>query len=403
LKEVGYTIARGKTTSIRYHGNLPSGSQLHIKNGSYNSGTIEQGRAPTNSRAPSNSSNMAKNFKETYGEDVPKGDNNHHGISVGVYNKDPLCQAADKAGVSKVDDGGGLIAAPSNSNAYDNKETGRSAEEQAAVEKLNAHGGRVDELAHTGSHGNLDERAKERLREEADRLKEDYDTKDLNKIPKDVLKNSVEKVRQELLQELRDANAIIKGVKAGTLPKSELQKLPKYIQRYDKLQDNKGNPPQPGDSNVRWRITHKPNGDQYNRFREVASRLKDKANQDPTTTHTIGNTPINLLTEPLQTPERLAYFNARYLSKKMEGRDYLDTGTQVITRTKSGTIEAYDIPSYKLNTVVDPSKGTITMRQPTDQQARTLEGQRKEMLMETQQIARGDQSPNIKRNRGLEL
>jgi hypothetical protein len=342
LKEVGYTIARGKTTSIRYHGNLPSGSQLHIKNGSYDSGTIEQGPAPTNNRAPSNSSNMAKNFKETYGEDVPKGDNNHHGISVGVYNKDPLCQAADKAGVSKVDGGDGLIAAPSNSNSYDNKDTGRSDEEQQAVDKLNAHGGRLDEIAHTGSHANLDRRATKALKDEADELKRDYRTDDLNKIPKDVLKNSVEKVRQELLQELRDANAIIKGVKAGTLPKSELKKLPDYIQRYDKLQDSKGNPPQPGDSNVRWRITQKPNGDQNNRFREVASRLKDKANQDLTTTYTIGKTPINLLTEPLKTSEELAYFNARYLSKKMEGRDYLDTGTQVITRTKSGTIEAYD-------------------------------------------------------------
>jgi hypothetical protein len=371
---------------------------LHIDK----NGVIQKGAPPINNRYPSSSSKMDKEFKATHGEEVPKGDNNHHGISVDVYKSDPLCQAADKAGVTTIDGGGGLIAAPNNSNSYDNKNTGRTAKEQAAVNKLNASGGRVDSLAHTGPHGNLDKRAEEKLEKEASELKNKYRTNDLNKVPKHELKNSVEKVRSELLKELRDANEIIKGVKNGTLPESKLQELPKYIREYE-LKDSKGNPPQPGSRNKYWRITQAPTGEQSQRFRQVASGLKEKANQSPPKTYTIGNTPINLLTEPLKTPDRLAYLNARSLSKKMEGKDYLNTGTQVITKTKSGKIETYDLPSYKLNTVIDPSKGTIAMKPLTKQQAETLEGQRKEMLAETQQVASVNQSPKVERSRGLTL
>lgn len=365
-------------------------------------GVIRKGLAPSNNRLPSSSHKMAKNFRETYGEDVPKGDNNHHGISVGVYKRDPLCQAADKAEATEVDRG--LIAAPSNSNSYHNEDTNRTAQEQAAVDRLNANGGRVDELAHSGSHGNLDKRAEKLLDKEADRLREKYGTEDLNKVPSHELKNSVEKVRQELLQKLRDANRIIKGVKAGTLSRSELKKIPDYIRRYDNLQDNKGNPPQPGNRKEVWRITKNLTGGQLKNNPEVASSLKEKANQPLTVTYLTRDIPKDIMTKPL-TADRVAYFNAYCAKVIAKRRDSMTTVTQEFKRTKSGTVEIYDLPNRTLNTVIDPSKGTITAVKPTEQQANLLEGQRKGILNTYNNLAATSQksAPDTNMRRGLSL
>jgi hypothetical protein len=219
-----------------------------------------------------------------------------------------------------------------------------------------------------------------------------------------VLKNSVEKVRQELLQELRDANRIIKGVKDGTLPRSDLKKLPNYIRRYDNPQDNKGNPPQPGNQKEVWRITDHRTGDQSTRSQEVASSLKEKANQPLTVTYLTRDVPKDIMTKPL-TADRVAYFNAYCAKVIAKRRDSLTTATQEFKRTKSGTVEIYDLPNRTLNTVIDPSKGTITAVKPTEQQANLLEGQRKGILNTYNNLAATSQksAPDTNMRRGLSL
>jgi hypothetical protein len=309
--------------------------------------------------------------------------------------------------VRGVDDGHGLIASPGNSDAY-NGTLKRTSQEQAAVAKLNVNGGRVAFVGHSGSHSNFDKRAEKLLEVESRRLKGKYGVEELNQIPEcELLKelaNSIDKIRNQLRKELVDANKLIKKVQNGQLPKSELRKLPEYIKEYE-LKDSKGKAPKQGDPKY-YKITQEPassqkaaqglTGEQADRFRAVASALKARANGSQLTTYDLGNTPINLLSKNLDTPERLAYFQARDITKKMKDKDYLENEFQVATRSSSGKIEVYNLPSYTLNAVIDPTKQTISVRPQTMDQAARLEVQREMMLAQAQV------KPDIKKERGPE-
>jgi hypothetical protein len=389
----GYTWSpNNDRPTLRRKDKTSNTPELHLDR----NGIIRRGPAPTNNRAPSNSRDMAKNFKETYGEDVPKGDNNHHLTSVKTNNETEITQEAQRLGVRGVDDGSNLIASPSNSDAY-NGTVKRTPKEQAAVDKLNANGGRVDVVGHSGSHPDLDTRANELLDNESERLKEKYGVEELKQIPEGNLRkelaNSIDKVRNQLRKELVDANKLIKKVQNGQLPKSALQNLPKYIKKYP-LRDTKGNAPRQGDPKDYYKISQEPassqkiaqgpTGEQANKFREVARALKARANGSQMTTYDLGNRPANLLSKKMDTPERLAYFMAQNITTKMKGTDYMKDEFQVAAREKSGEIKVYDPSTYILSAVIDPTKQTISMRPPKKDQADRLEVQRKETLAQAQ-------------------
>jgi hypothetical protein len=209
--------------------------------------------------------------------------------------------------------------------------------------------------------------------------------------------NSIDKVWDQLRKELVDANKLIKQVQSGKLPKSELKKLPKYIKEYP-LKDSSGNAPKPTDPKY-YKITQRPTGEQVNRLRVALNTLKAKADASQMTTYSFGNAPVNLLTQAIDTPEQQAYFKALYVKTKMEGTDRMQDEFQLATREKSGEIKVYDLPTYTLNAVIDPTRKTIDMRKQTTDQANKLEGLR-EMIVAQAQVK---PEPSVKKSRGFEI
>jgi hypothetical protein len=78
----GYTYSRnGGRPTIRRKSQTCDYPEMHLDG----NGMIRKGSSPANSRAPSNANDMAKNFKQAHGAEVPTGDQNHHLISVNVW------------------------------------------------------------------------------------------------------------------------------------------------------------------------------------------------------------------------------------------------------------------------------------------------------------------------------
>jgi hypothetical protein len=82
----------------------------------------------------------------------------------------------------------------------------------------------------------------------------------------------------------------------------------------------------------------------------------------------------------------MTYHNYKtgYTTTRMEGTDRMQDEFQVATREKSGEIKVYDLPTYILNAVIDPTGKTIDMRTQTTDQANKLEGLRETIVAQAQ-------------------
>jgi hypothetical protein len=364
LKEVGYTIARGKTTSIRYHGNLPSGSQLHIKNGSYNSGTIEQGRAPANTRI-SDSKTMTDNVLEGTGlKEVPKGYQVNHNIPDNVYKNDELTKLNDKqrkqsGKKSGVDDQGNLVIMPKKAAATQNMDPAV----QKAVRVLRSKGRLLKNINHRGPHDAFSERAKKILDGEKRELTRRYGK--LKEAPAAEVEKAVKRAEKQLMDELKDADQ-----KIGL---GKYNELPQWVKDYVKP-DNQ-NPDQ-------FRLSETPQRQQNilasNPKLAVAlgkavRRMKNEIVDNYTYSYTPGKIPIN------QTPQDRAETLAVTTLQKMQGKNGEKIksawGDDFKAEWQGQNIEITNPSTGKKLGTIYPEQNKIAMAQPlSKRQAEILDG-----------------------------
>jgi hypothetical protein len=379
LKEVGYTIARGKTTSIRYHGNLPSGSQLHIKNGSYDNGTLEQGRAPTNTRI-SDSKTMTENVLEGTGvEKVPEGYQVNHNIPDNVYKNDELTKLNDKqrkqsGKKSGVDDQGNLVIMPENAAATQNTDPAV----KKAVKVLRTKGRLLKNINHRGPHDEFSKRAKEILNREKQELKERYDK--LEKAPASEVEKAVKRAEKKLMDELKDADQKIGQGKYNDLPKE----VKDYIKP-----DNQ-NPGQ-------WRLSETPQTQQNilasNPQLAVAlGKAVRRIKNEIVDNYTYSYTPGKVSTE--RTQEGYAKTLAATTLQKMQGKNGEKIksawGDDFKAEWQGQNIEITNPSTGKKLGTIYPDQNKIAMAQPlSKQQAEILDGVQAKAAANNN-IARGD-------------
>jgi hypothetical protein len=360
LKEVGYTIARGKTTSIRYHGNLPSGSQLHIKNGSYNNGTIEQGRAPANTRI-SDSKTMTENVLEGTGlKEVPKGYQVNHNIPDNVYKNDELTKLHDEHRKksdkkSGVDDQGNLVIMPENAAATKNPDPAV----KKAVIVLRSKGRLLKNINHRGPHDEYSERAKEIIDREKRKLTRTYGK--LEEAPSSEVEKAVKRAEKQLMDELKDADQKIGQGKYDELPKE----VKKYIKRDNQNRDQ-------------FRLSETPQRQQNilasnPKLAVALGKAVRRIKNEIVDNYTYSYTPGKVSTK--QTPEDRANNLAVITLQKMQGKNGEALGDYFNAKWEGQNIEITN-PStgQKLGTIY-PDQNKIAMAQPlSKQQVEILDG-----------------------------
>jgi hypothetical protein len=237
LGEAGYTIARGKITSIRYRG--PGKSNLHIESNGHSAGTIAYG--PPLKIRNSSSAKAEKNVLAGTGvQEIPAGYENNHIIPVNVWDKLELTQQYDKnSGITRIDDAGNLVIMRRSKTATRNQST----KVKRDVATLQQQDKMLTNLNHRGSHDGWDERVEQAFKDETDALRERFDGKSLDQIPPEEIEKSVKKVQAELNQELQKYDQMIR--------EGNVKKLPKWIQR----------DPDPNNKNE-WRLSEQPEGQQ---------------------------------------------------------------------------------------------------------------------------------------------
>ncbi len=205
LNEVGYRINRGDNPSISYRGKLPSKSQLHLDA----NGNIEPGPSATSNRI-SNQNTMRKNVLEGTGvQKVPEGYQVNHNTPDAVWQKSPLLQRADQLGVGGgVDGQNNLTIMPKNKAAAEST--------NPDVETLRQEGRLLKNINHNGSHSKWNDHATKAYRDEEERLKFEYDS--LENVPPEEIKKSVEKVQNQLRNELREVDQKIEKGEVDNLP-----------------------------------------------------------------------------------------------------------------------------------------------------------------------------------------
>jgi A nuclease family of the HNH/ENDO VII superfamily with conserved AHH len=129
-----------------------------------------------------------KNFKEAYGS-IPEGSQIHHLNPRAVYNKSPLSQEWTRRGITGLNDPENLEALPQTKDAYEKSDI---------------------KIQHSGSHKNWNDHVTEVLKREQTRLKGQYGS--LDKVPDDVMKQTKDKVMQDLREDLFDKDL---GIEKG--------------------------------------------------------------------------------------------------------------------------------------------------------------------------------------------
>jgi hypothetical protein len=392
LKEVGYTIARGKTTSIRYHGNLPSGSQLHIKNGSYNNGTIEQGRAPANTRL-SDSKTMTENVLEGTGlKEVPKGYQVNHNIPDDVYKNDELTKLNDEHRKksnkkSGVDDQGNLVIMPENAAATKNPDPAV----KKAVIVLRSKGRLLKNINHRGPHTEYSKRAKKILDGEKEKLKERYGK--LEKAPAAEVEKAVKRAEKQLMDELKDADQKI-GLR-------KYDELPQWVKDYIKP-DNQ-NPDQ-------FRLSETPQRQQNilasnPKLAVALGKAVRRITNEIVDNYTYNYTPGRVPTK--QTPQDYAETLAVTTLQKMQGKNGEKIksawGDDFKAEWQGQNIEITNPSTGKKLGTIYPDQNKIAMAQPlSKRQAEILDGVQAKAAQNAaakNNIARGGDGPS----RGMQL
>jgi A nuclease family of the HNH/ENDO VII superfamily with conserved AHH len=135
-----------------------------------------------------------KNYKEAYGS-IPEGSQIHHLTPRAVYNENPLSQEWTRRGITGLNDPENLEALPQTKEAYDKSDI---------------------KIQHSGSHKNWNEHVTEVLEEEQTRLKGQYGS--LDKVPDDVMKQTKDKVMQNLREDLFDKDL---GIEKGWIQNTD--------------------------------------------------------------------------------------------------------------------------------------------------------------------------------------
>jgi hypothetical protein len=128
------------------------------------------------------------NYKKAHGS-IPEGSQIHHLNPRAVYNKSPLAQEWTRRSITDLNDPENLEALPQTKDAYD---------------KSNI------KIQHSGSHENWNAHVTEVLEKEQTRLKGQFGS--LDKVPDDVMKQTKDKVMQDLREDLFDKDL---GIEEG--------------------------------------------------------------------------------------------------------------------------------------------------------------------------------------------
>jgi A nuclease family of the HNH/ENDO VII superfamily with conserved AHH len=135
-----------------------------------------------------------KNFKEAYGS-IPEGSQIHHLTPRAVYNENPLSQEWTRRGITGLNDPENLEALPQTKDAYEKSDI---------------------KVQHSGSHKNWNDHVTEVLTAEQEELKLEYGS--LNKVPDNVMKQTKDKVMQQLREDLRN---IDRGLEDGWIKRND--------------------------------------------------------------------------------------------------------------------------------------------------------------------------------------
>jgi hypothetical protein len=135
-----------------------------------------------------------KNFKEAYGS-IPEGSQIHHLNPRAVYNESPLSQEWTRRGITGLNDPENLEALPQTKDAYDKSDI---------------------KIQHSGSHKNWNKHVSGVLEREQTRLEGQYGS--LDKVPDDVMKQTKDKVMQNLREDLFDKDL---GIEKGWIQNTD--------------------------------------------------------------------------------------------------------------------------------------------------------------------------------------
>jgi A nuclease family of the HNH/ENDO VII superfamily with conserved AHH len=135
-----------------------------------------------------------KNFKEAYGS-IPEGSQIHHLNPRAVYNENPLSQEWTRRGITGLNDPENLEALPQTKDAYEKSDI---------------------KVQHSGSHKIWNEHVTEVLRAEQRELELEYGG--LNKVPDKAMKQTKDRVMQQLREDLFDKDL---GIEKGWIQNTD--------------------------------------------------------------------------------------------------------------------------------------------------------------------------------------
>jgi hypothetical protein len=333
--------------------------------------TIQKGPAPANSRYPSSPSKMKKNILEGTGvKEVPKDYQIHHNITVETWNGKDLTKLAQKYGVAGgVDAKDGMILAPSTLEAKNR--TGGDVDKLEQEDKL-------IRILHPGSHPEFKKYGDRLIDRETERLEREYGVDNLEQIPADKLpvelENSIQKIRKEINDVLKDAD---QKIKAG-----RYNDLPKEVKDFIKPDPNRQN---------QYKISDRPTGLDIARFRNALEGLTTKARE--LNTHNISGVPDATVLSSLGSGTQQSYAQMLALSvAASKAGDPAAKNSLFTTQNKGATINIYANGSKLAS--IDRKAETITMERPmTASEKQNLDKQGAEMQSNIQ--AQAQKAQNI--------
>jgi hypothetical protein len=377
IREAGYTlVSEGDHKQIRKTRTESGPSNLHLEqvDGVW---LIRKGPAPANSRDPSNSTTMWKNFLAEYNikdKEVLAGFSLHHSIAVNVWKASRLTQLAQEYGLT-VDDADGLIAMP--------RDTVDLYSVNDDIIRLE-NGGQLSRLLHPGSHSEWDKRVEREIDKEERRLKVKYGS--LENVPPEELKDSVRSIRTKLREELKYAS---EQIKAG-----KYDQLPKYIRDYLPL-----DPKRPGYVKISDRS--KDNGDSLLATSQDVAKLRANVRNFIAMANTfrIDNLSSSLFTNDLSTNQEFAQMLAVSTSLAMKGKDEVRFGSFSALR-EDDKINIYEPDGVTRVASVNTGAKTVTMYKAFIlEQKASLESARTELLADAKSQVAQDASVNKAVNR----
>jgi hypothetical protein len=339
---------------------------------------IAEGPSPSN-RGNSNASTMKREFKTKFGQDAPQGDDLHHLIPVNVWNEDPIVKALEKKGekeqkpVAGVDDGNGLISAPSNSNAME--DTHKNLEQK---------GGRV-KIAHPSSHTEWDKHVKRLSDKERKKILENGKYEKLEDVPIEKLEKGINNIREQLRKDLQNA--------ARQLEKGNYNNLPSWIDpKYQLKPDPKKAPP--SQKKQYPRLVERPTDKDIAEFRRTLTALKAKVGQG-TQKHELYNNRTNLNANERQF--RALGYSAMLAVKDNNGHS---DGQPFVFQHQGAEVGVYRRGDYTQVATIDLQQGIISVNKPFNSIEDTwLAEQQKVMLAQAQET----QKNTHQKSRGFEM